>query len=46
MSGEHGDGIVRSEYIPMMLGEDNYQLIKSIKQLFDPSAIFNPWKDR
>ena len=40
MSGEHGDGIVRSEYIPMMLGEDNYQLIKSIKQLFDPSAIF------
>ncbi|MCH1454336.1 MAG: FAD-binding protein [Flavobacteriaceae bacterium] len=44
MSGEHGDGIVRSEYIPMMLGEDNYQLIKSIKQLFDPSSIFNPGK--
>ena len=44
MSGEHGDGIVRSEYIPMMLGEKNYQLIESIKQLFDPYGIFNPGK--
>ena len=44
MSGEHGDGIVRSEYIPMMLGDKNYQLIESIKQLFDPHGIFNPGK--
>ena len=44
MSGEHGDGIVRSEYISMVLGEKNYQLIESIKQLFDPYGIFNPGK--
>ena len=44
MSGEHGDGIVRSEFIPFMLGESNYQLIKAVKHVFDPHAIFNPGK--
>ena len=44
MSGEHGDGIVRSEFIPLMLGESNYELIKAVKHLFDPHAIFNPGK--
>lgn len=44
MSGEHGDGIVRSEFIPLMLGEINYELIKKIKQIFDPYSIFNPGK--
>ncbi len=44
MSGEHGDGIVRSEYIQLMLGENNYELIKSVKQIFDPVSIFNPGK--
>lgn len=44
MSGEHGDGIVRSGFIPLMLGEKNYELIKSVKQIFDPNLIFNPSK--
>ena len=44
MSGEHGDGIVRSEFIPLMLGESNYKLIKAVKHIFDPHAIFNPGK--
>ena len=44
MSGEHGDGIVRSEFIPLMLGESNYELIKAVKHIFDPHAIFNPGK--
>ena len=44
MSGEHGDGIVRAEFIPMMIGEDNYQLLKRIKSAFDPNNIFNPGK--
>ncbi|MFH4968245.1 FAD-linked oxidase C-terminal domain-containing protein [Gaetbulibacter sp. M240] len=44
MSGEHGDGIVRSSYIPMMIGEDNYQILKRIKSVFDPNNIFNPGK--
>ena len=44
MSGEHGDGIVRSSYIPQMIGAKNYELLKEIKQVFDPYGIFNPGK--
>ncbi len=43
-SGEHGDGIVRAEFIPLMLGETNYSLLKRIKTAFDPLNIFNPGK--
>ncbi|WP_203258417.1 FAD-binding and (Fe-S)-binding domain-containing protein [Hyunsoonleella ulvae] len=43
-SGEHGDGIVRAEFIPFLIGEQNYQLLKRIKDTFDPDAIFNPGK--
>ena len=44
LSGEHGDGIVRSEFIPIVVGQENYRLFKEIKQLFDPKNIFNPGK--
>jgi FAD/FMN-containing dehydrogenase/Fe-S oxidoreductase len=44
MSGEHGDGIVRAEFIPLMIGQANYQLLKQIKSAFDPHNIFNPGK--
>ena len=44
LSGEHGDGIVRSEFIEQMVGKKNYQLFKEIKTLFDPHNIFNPGK--
>lgn len=44
MSGEHGDGIVRAEFIPLMIGEANYQLLKRIKSAFDVDNIFNPGK--
>ncbi|WP_239021918.1 FAD-binding and (Fe-S)-binding domain-containing protein [Pontimicrobium aquaticum] len=43
-SGEHGDGIVRAEFIPIMIGEKNYQLIKKVKFTFDPDNIFNQGK--
>lgn len=43
-SGEHGDGIVRAEFIPLMIGDKNYQLLKRIKSSFDPQNIFNPGK--
>lgn len=43
-SGEHGDGIVRAEFIPLMIGEKNYELLKRIKASFDPKGIFNPGK--
>lgn len=43
-SGEHGDGIVRAEFIPLMIGEANYELLKRVKSVFDPNNIFNPSK--
>ncbi|MDG1730088.1 MAG: FAD-linked oxidase C-terminal domain-containing protein [Algibacter sp.] len=44
MSGEHGDGLVRSEFIPLMIGDENYQILKKIKATFDTDNIFNPGK--
>lgn len=44
LSGEHGDGIVRGEFIPMMIGEENYAILKRIKTAFDADYIFNPGK--
>lgn len=44
LSGEHGDGRVRSEFISLVLGEDNYQLLKRIKSTWDSSSLFNPGK--
>ncbi len=44
LSGEHGDGRVRAEFLPIMIGEKNYQLLKEIKKTWDPNNIFNPGK--
>jgi Fe-S oxidoreductase len=44
MSGEHGDGRLRGEFIPVILGEHNYLLNKKIKSCFDPHGILNPGK--
>ena len=44
LSGEHGDGRVRAEFIPLMIGEQNYALIKRLKQTWDPQNLFNPGK--
>lgn len=44
LSGEHGDGRLRGEFIPQMIGEHNYKLIKELKQVWDPNNIFNPGK--
>ncbi|RXM45962.1 FAD-binding and (Fe-S)-binding domain-containing protein [Flavobacterium sp. YO12] len=41
LSGEHGDGIVRGEFIPFMIGDKNYELLKRIKLAFDPNSVFN-----
>ncbi|MEQ6124209.1 FAD-linked oxidase C-terminal domain-containing protein [Pseudotenacibaculum sp. MALMAid0570] len=43
-SGEHGDGIVRAEFIPLMIGQKNYELLKRIKKAFDPNNVFNQGK--
>ncbi len=44
LSGEHGDGRLRGEFIPLMMGEHNYQLLKDVKNIWDPKNIFNPAK--
>jgi FAD/FMN-containing dehydrogenase/Fe-S oxidoreductase len=44
LSGEHGDGRLRGEFIPQMVGPKNYELFKEIKQTWDPYTIFNPGK--
>lgn len=44
LSGEHGDGRLRGAYIPYMIGDKNYELLKRIKQIWDPNNIFNPGK--
>jgi FAD/FMN-containing dehydrogenase len=46
LSGEHGDGRLRGEFIRQMVGEKNYQLLREIKSSWDPENIFNPNKDR
>ncbi|WP_417887498.1 FAD-binding and (Fe-S)-binding domain-containing protein [Zunongwangia sp.] len=44
MSGEHGDGRVRAEFVEYMIGAKNYMLLKQVKAAFDPKNIFNPGK--
>jgi FAD/FMN-containing dehydrogenase/Fe-S oxidoreductase len=44
LSGEHGDGRVRAQFLPEMLGEEVYQLLVELKRIWDPTGIFNPGK--
>ncbi|WP_128548522.1 FAD-binding and (Fe-S)-binding domain-containing protein [Larkinella soli] len=44
LSGEHGDGRLRGEFIPFMLGEANFRLVQDVKQAWDPNRVFNPGK--
>lgn len=44
LSGEHGDGRVRGEFIKMMVGEECYELFREVKRIFDPQNILNPNK--
>lgn len=44
LSGEHGDGRLRGEFIRQMIGDKNYELLREIKYTWDPENIFNPNK--
>jgi FAD/FMN-containing dehydrogenase/Fe-S oxidoreductase len=44
LSGEHGDGLVRSPFMKKMFGPVLYEAFRSVKRTFDPNAIFNPGK--
>ena len=44
LSGEHGDGLVRSPFMRKMYRPEIYDAFCSIKRAFDPHGIFNPGK--
>lgn len=41
ISGEHGDGRLRGEFIKMLYGEETYQLMREVKHCWDPDGMFN-----
>jgi len=44
LAAEHGVGIARTEYLKEQVGDEIYQLMRQIKQSFDPYNLFNPGK--
>ncbi|MCK7535585.1 MAG: hypothetical protein MZV63_33655 [Marinilabiliales bacterium] len=40
LSGEHGDGRLRGEFIPLMLGKHNYNLLKVLKKTLGSIQCF------
>ncbi len=44
MSGEHGDGLVRSWFVERFFGPEVYAAFKEIKRVFDPPGLLNPGK--
>ena len=44
LSGEHGDGLVRSPFLRRMFGDTIYEAFREIKRTFDPEGMFNPGK--
>ena len=41
LSGEHGDGRLRGEFIPLMYGPEVYALLREVKRCWDPEGVFN-----
>jgi len=44
LSGEHGDGRLRGEFLSILFGDRVYELFKEVKKIWDPDNIFNPGK--
>jgi len=44
LSGEHGDGRLRGEFIRFMVGDRCYDMMREVKRAFDPRGLFNPGK--
>ncbi len=44
LSGEHGDGRLRAEFLRRMVGDEVYALFQHVKRTWDPRGIFNPGK--
>jgi len=46
ITGEHGIGILRGNYIKLEYGEKMFKLMHEIKRVFDPKMILNPYKGK
>ena len=44
ISGEHGVGLTKKQYVGMELSETSIALMRKIKDVFDPKGILNPGK--
>lgn len=44
LSGEHGDGFVRTPFLQRLYGPEVYELFRTVKRTFDPNNILNPGK--
>ncbi len=44
LSGEHGDGLARSEFLPLIFGPEIMELHRQTKRIFDPEGRMNPGK--
>ncbi len=44
LSGEHGDGRLRGEFLRFMVGDACYELMRQVKRAFDPAGVLNPGK--
>ncbi|NSW86031.1 MAG: FAD-binding protein [Syntrophobacteraceae bacterium] len=44
ISGEHGIGIAKKQFLPMELSTESIRIQKEIKRIFDPNMILNPGK--
>ena len=44
ISGEHGIGLIKKSYLPLVMGEAQLNLMRKIKRVFDPENVLNPGK--
>jgi len=44
ISGEHGEGLVRAAFVRRQYGDEYYELLCKIKDIFDPDGVMNPGK--
>ena len=45
MSGEHGDGLLRTPYLRQMYGDEIYGIFATVKKAFDPGGVMNPGQE-
>ncbi len=44
ITGEHGDGIARTDFVRLQYGKKTYQAFADLKKRFDPDMVLNPGK--